>query len=427
MTTVMENWANNFDSVKIWLSKLQEKDHNAMYLYYFCYWAEIDPVKLLAMKDDRNNLEAEMLLEHFAADKNSGLTDAEKYVAAIAVKSFFKHNFRDLAKAAGAAAFQYQPKKQYKPSKEDLRKLYRKCFNPRDRSMLTMICSTAIAKGTLSELKWRNLEENWEEIDVPHIGIESGILKGHGRGKYKGVEQHCFLTPEAKCDLIEYKEWIERKFGRSLTKDDNIYWTTQEPFEPLSYKRIGAIFYQMAKEARVPFSSHDARRYVETALEEIIINPNWLRKIRGRKVRGEEAPYSKPEIKKLRAAYKRAVTLLQFTVAVEKPKVTREEIISKLPEEVLEPIAREHKISVGDIRRVMMRKVKARPGEHAKLSRITIPRYAKKKRNRATNGGNCNSHAIITEEQLLPYLDDGWEIVRELRDGRIVVRRQTLD
>jgi len=39
---------------------------------------------------------------------------------------------------------------------------------------------------------------------------------------------------------------------------------------------------------------------------------------------------------------------------------------------------------------------------------------------------NNGSHAkvkVIEEAQLVPCLEDGWEIIRELSDGRIVLRR----
>ena len=42
----------------------------------------------------------------------------------------------------------------------------------------------------------------------------------------------------------------------------------------------------------------------------------------------------------------------------------------------------------------------------------------------ATNGGcqNGNCHRIVKEQELLPLLDQGWEIVKELSNGHIVVR-----
>ena len=75
------------------------------------------------------------------------------------------------------------------------------------------------------------------------------------------------------------------------------------------------LIWKLAKRAGVEFSWHDARRYVETALEEAKINPNWCRKIRGRKIRGEENPYSKPAIEQLRTVLKEVVPKLQFLSA----------------------------------------------------------------------------------------------------------------
>ena len=392
-TNVIDAWASKSDSVSTWLSKLSKKEDSAMALYYFCYWAETDPDKLLTLKDDRSNMEAEKLLDKFMADEDAGMTSSEKYISVIAVRSFFKHNYRDLAKAAGAEAFMYQPKEQYKPSKEDLRKLYRQCYNPRDRSMLTMACSSAIAKETMSKIIWSHLEDNWETVDIPYISIESKLLKGKGRGKYKGVRQETFLTPEAKQDLTEYKEWIEKKMGRQVTEKMNIYLEIKEPFRPVSYDRIGGIFDEMAERAEVPFSMHDARRYVQTALEEARFPSNWIRKIRGRKVKGEEAPYSKPAIEKLREFYREAVPKLQFVSeapAMEERLKVIEEAQRKIPEE--------------------LRKEMARLG-----IRIARVKEEEPKEER---------QMIVDEDELENHLSHGWRFVAILGNGKAVVSKE---
>jgi len=51
---------------------------------------------------------------------------------------------------------------------------------------------------------------------------------------------------------------------------------------------------------------------VQTALEEAGLTRNWIQKIKGRKVRSEDDAYSRPEIEKLREAYKRALPNLCF-------------------------------------------------------------------------------------------------------------------
>ena len=62
----------------------------------------------------------------------------------------------------------------------------------------------------------------------------------------------------------------------------------------------------------MPFSIHDGRRLVETALENVGTSRNWIQKIKGRKVRGEDAPYSKPAIEQLRGKYRECVGDLEF-------------------------------------------------------------------------------------------------------------------
>ena len=74
-------------------------------------------------------------------------------------------------------------------------------------------------------------------------------------------------------------------------------------------------------------------------------------KIRGRKVRDEEAPYSQPAIEQLREKFREAVSLLEFTT--EKPTVTKEmlkeEIMRALEEEKLKEIAEKYHVSVEQV------------------------------------------------------------------------------
>lgn len=409
---MIDKWARKFDSVSTWLSKLSKKKDSAMGLYYFCYWAEANPEELLALKDDRSSMEAEKLLDRFTADEDAGLTDSEKYISVIAVRSFFKHNYRDLARAAGAEAFTYQPGAQYKPSKEDLRKLYRHCYNPRDRSMLTFTCSTGIAKGTLSGTTWEHLEPSWEDTDIPHVSIGPELLKGKGRGKYRGMRQETFLTPEAKRDLLEYREWIEKKMGRSVTEGMNIYLEIKEPFRPLSYDRIGGVFDGMAERAGVPFSMHDARRYVQTTLEECRIPPNWARKIRGRKVRGEEAPYSRPAIEKLREFYMEAAPKLEFVSETSAAR-TDVQMRRKMAWELLKAAG----FNPDELLRKARLKRPLTPQDEVHVLTRAFGRLVKRR-------PEGKRQAIVKEEELENHLSHGWRFVAALGNGKCVVSRE---
>ena len=402
-SNVLSDWeAKEYPSVTRWLSKLQAKKHSAFHLYLFCECAEMKPDELLKLKKDPGNKQAEKLLDTFMAE-DTGLTSSAKFNCSIAVRSFFKHNYCDLAKAAGAS--QYEKIKPYwKPNKEDLKKLYRFCTNPRDRSILTLVCSTAIAKESLSNLKWKHFEENWIDQKCPNITLPPKLIKGHGMGKYKGVKQITFLTPEAKASLIEYKEWMEKKLGRQFILEENVYWTFDRPYKPLTYKPLGRVFSRLSKNSEVQFSCHDARRFVETGLEECRIPPNWARKIRGRKVRGEEAPYSRPNMEKLRTFYEEALSNLEFT---SEKQVDREQ-------EKVDNALLTLKLTRPELYELVMKSMEGL-GKKCNLDELM------KMMEEARECSNGNCQRIVEETELANYLQKGWRIVTALPSGKIVI------
>jgi len=326
------------------------------------------------------------------------------------VRSFFKHNYIDLAKVSGAITYIKQ-KPFRRHSKEELLKIYRATQNPRDRALITFTWSTGIAKESLTNIQWLHIEPNWEKVELPHIGLPDVLLKGHGRGKWQGVEQHTFLTPEAKRDLLEYRDWLERIKGVKLSSEDYVFVEVHPPYKRMDYGSLGAVAVRLTRRSGVPFSWHDARRYVETMLEETKIHPNWARKIRGRKVKGEEAPYSRPAIEQLRAAYKEAVPLLQFTRETELEELKkRQEAIEKVMEGMT-PEQRElmqrHGIRLG--KRREKPKIEHNGGEPC------------------DNGVHCATQAQefkqIHEQDLLAHLEQGFVIVHKLSTGDLIMKR----
>jgi hypothetical protein len=423
-------WAKNYPEVERWLGHVQKREENAYCLYRFCEWAGKNPTELLALKDDPASKDAEKLLDDFCTGEVPSFTNSLKYIVSIAVKSFFRWNYRDLAKASGIVSLE-KVKPYNALTKEGLRKLWNRAFNLRDKALITFVNSTAIAKETLTHLTWGHLEADWQNKDLPCVNIESEILKGHGRGKYKGVRQITFLTSEAKRDLINYKEWMEspQKLGRKLTLQDHIWLETCKPYRPISYDTFGKLITTLSENAGVSFSWHDARRWVNTALEGISISVNWARKIRGRKVRGEESPYSQPAIEQLRAKFAEAVSLLQFTGTEKEslgPEDTRREIaISQLralgfSEDKLEFIRghlRTGEETIEDLERTVQE-------ETATFRGIVIKTKREKnleKEKDCSDGEHCQK--ICGESELGPLLEAGWHVVTALPSGKIVIER----
>jgi hypothetical protein len=366
-STVLDLWAPQFESVTRWLSHLQRKDMSAFALYRFCQWANKTPDEILEEKKKNPSANTiEKILDDFCHTEDARFTNSFKFQVSIAVKSFFKWNYIDyFAKASGLVIL--EKKKPYnKLTKESLRKLWSRALNLRDRALIPFVNCTAIAKETLSNLTWGHLEENWQNVDLPAINIESELLKGHGVGRYKGVRQITFLTPEAKRNLINYKEWIEQKLGRKVTASDHIWLDLREPFAPLTYDSFGT---------------------------------NWARKIRGRKVKGEEAPYSQPAIEQLREKFREAVPLLEFTS--ERPQVPKD-VQERMA--ALETEQRELKRKYG-----LMRKGVSEPPKETKAD--------------CEDGEHCEEFKQIGEAELLAHLNAGWQVAYKLASGEVIVRR----
>jgi len=315
---VVDRWAKRngewrWPSVKRWLASLQTQGKRCQYLFLFCDWAKIEPPSLLDMKNN-GSLEAEYLLDDFAS--LDGTADAPYPNSVMvnvvnAVRSYCRKNYQSLEPTAGAITLR-KVRAYRKHTQEQLRRIFNVCLNPRDKSLVATCFSTALAKETLMEFRWSHFEDDWENQATPHISIPDTLLKGHGRGRWKGVEQHTFLTPEAKRCLLNYRDWMRNTRQVEFRREGHIYLALHEPFGNLTMNTLGMIHTRISERLPFKFSWHDGRRYVQTALEEAGLTRNWVQKIKGRRTRGEDAPYSLPEIEKLRTAFQKALPCLCF-------------------------------------------------------------------------------------------------------------------
>jgi hypothetical protein len=406
---VQQLWTKQYVEVERWLSHLQQQRMNAFSLYRFCEWCHLTPPQLLDLKakDPAANI-VEKMLDDFCNLKDERFTNSFKYQASIAVKSFFRWNYRDLAKACGAVNL-VKVKPYNALNKEGLRKLWSHARNLRDRALIPFVLSTAVAKETLSKLQWSDLEENWENVELPCLNIPPEKLKGHGIGRYANVRQITFLTGEAKRALIDYKLWMEKKLGCKMKPEDHIWLDVRGSYKPLEYDSFSTIILRLSEDSGVSFTWHDARRWVNTALEQIAISLNWARKIRGRKVKGEEAPYSQPAIAQLRAKFKEAVPLLEFTSETTglEERIKRQEAITEIQSKLAlgEPLATE---------------------DYDKIKLYGIKLGARRKP-MPEESENCpdevHCQQIVSEENLAEFLSQSWKVVATLPSGRIVVKR----
>ena len=227
----------------------------------------------------------------------TNIPDSRKWLIINSVKAFYRTNYHQLQ--AGAGKFEYTTKRsQGVTSKETCLKLFRKCTHPRDQALIMFATCTAIALESLSELCWNHFEDDWEKQNIPCLKLPSEILKGHGKGKYKGVQQITFLTPEAKAILLDYRSWYAKSFNHTWQPTDHIFLNVKRFIhKPLKRRQIPRLMSHISSQAGVKYRIHDGR--FSYSLENVGASVNWVRKAKGRKVKAEESPYSKSAVEQL--------------------------------------------------------------------------------------------------------------------------------
>jgi len=219
-------WLLQFESGRIWYNKLTSDETKRMYLRNlerYCKAVKKTPDELveLKMEGQRNigtmkEFQAETLLETFFA--NCRLKESAKAALKTAIISFYKHNRRELASNTASNIVAPEPKKRC-PETNDIIALENAMTTARDKAIVWFLASTAVRVGTLTKLRWNDLQPT-DDPEVPYqMVIESSRLKGSGVGRFRGLKQVAFLHKLAAAKLENYKIELSRK--KYVVKEDS--------------------------------------------------------------------------------------------------------------------------------------------------------------------------------------------------------------
>lgn len=408
------DWCMQYPEIESWFKDISELTiilySKSMYLFHKV--SGLLPSDLLELaKEGKQKGEpiAERKIETIIKNANTS-TRWKKYMG-IALKSFYKHSYYDLAKKS--LHVDIARKKPIRcPIQQEI-KDFKLGMHIRDVTIVDFLACVPVREGTLIRLKWGHV---WDElIDKPripcHIGIMGHELKGSGLDKYKDLEMHGFLHEDAVKSLLKYKTWREEVLGETITRDSWLFATIRAQSEN-KYKQILTTDIRMAflkakRRTGINISPHDIRRYVETQLEEARLQPNWIRKIMGKTIKGEEAPYSRPKIDQLRDEFARATPHL----VLEQPKIDEVE---------------RRKQSICDNAKLLgIPEEKLNVLENLLKGCTTTNQIdeALEKFNEQKSNQDADCQKIITENELETYLSAGWEAKILLASGKIVIEK----
>jgi integrase len=425
----LEPFIERYGEVKRWLRKVESPTTRQRYvklLMRYCAATGKNPSELIELKKNSRDHDAEDLLDEFVEEaQKANCPNSKIWTTTIAIKSFYKWNYQDLSRGAGKITLT-RVRAYRTPDKESLLK-FLEGTHIRDKALISVVACTGISLGSIPDMKWSHV---WNDLvtkktDVPHIVLTSAEIKGKGKGKYEGIQQHTFLTPYATRALLTYKEWRERKEKKQLTPEDYLFVAETKPFEKFTISNVNRIFKQRSKDTGIIFSPHDLRRFVQTALETARLQPNWIKKILRHKVSGEESPYSQPKIEALREAYRTALPYLDLS---EKPTANQLE----LRKQTMRDTARlldwsGEKLDALENILARVKSAKEVDGVIVELNKRGLRNTTAYTRRLRKNGRTCRDgkcQKIVNEAELENMIAKGWHFVATLPSGKILISNE---
>jgi len=297
------------------------------------------------------------------------------------------------------------------------------------KALLTVAAECPCRPRAFMGMEWSWLEPGWESKDAVHIQIppslrptESGPKKFEpiafiGRRGVQILKQLKAKQGEAKGRIWPYTpEWF-------IITPSRIY---QRAVAEQAIRPSGP--------AEQPITLKSFRKYVFNAIDSARdISPEWRAMLKGREL-GVEKYYSKENIEKLREVYMSKIYPLIWKAEVR--ELTRLDRLRQqledwgykpdeiLREEGVKKLASARKAIKHGGPRIWQFEYEWTEKEKEEILQEYIQDILESRRRKAsTNGGKPFESRIISEDELTAYLDEGWDLVKELSNGKIVIRR----
>jgi len=455
-----EEYLTSFDSVRQWFDGLGTTSESTKKGYLedlikYCEWVKKTPDQLKQERKEQFKSEdedvkrtAERLLSKYA---NSNARPHNSMVRAIqTMLSFYRYNYMPLQGVRTPVRIR---EKDYKcPTVEDVRKML-EGSSSRDRAIFLTLYQTGLRESSLVQLKLKHIKELFEGKAPVHIGLRSQELKG----TYSGLEAHTFLGKDAIDAIRKYLDWRKDVKGEKLTDDSYLFTRLDAIGQPLDAEQPLQIMMRTCKRVGIEpsFTPHDFRRAFQTNLEASGVPANWVKKMTGHKLAGEENPYSIPRIEQLREAYSKAEPKLTVTQV---PEIDRFEPLrkrmlalsqerNKTPEDFVKelqkyvpglgvvewwkPLDQRKGIKIATEEDIAAYERAMREFDKDMLKQEILRELSpelrgivkKGEKRSMTNGGSQFESKIVLENELTSYLDSGWEFVASLNHDKYLVRR----
>jgi len=418
-----------YEEVKEWLDAVTEKSWTRRsYLRAigrFIEWTGLTPKQMLeikasGLKEGKMKTELESrIVEFIRTMQREGKEKGEgKYapgsvvVFKTAIGSFLSYHGFQLPRKfmkLGKALL----KRMRVPELGEVEAMIQYATNLEVKALLTVAADCPCRSRVFEAMHWDWLEPGWQDKDVAHIQLPTSFRPTEsGPKKFEPI---AFIGKRSISILKQLAEKAGRK-GRVFPYSR--HWFVEMP-EKVYRRAVKEHAIRESMEDEQTISLKSFRKYVFNAIDACRdISPEWRDMLKGRDL-GVEKYYSKENVENLREVYRAKVCpeIWREKSSIDEWQVKKEAARRVLIAEGLDPDqlllkARPMMVDMSDVRAEV-------EFYDQKIKELGL----RKSRRTERNGGKPFESRIISEEELTGYLDEGWDLVKELSNGRIVIRR----
>jgi len=316
------------------------------------------------------------------------------------------------------------------PERKEIKQIMDVASDVRDRALISFAKDCGWRLGDIAGLTWGDIHDMGE-----------GFWNFRKITQKRHIKAQGFVGPETTELMALYRQKRERGTkGKGRGKGypgippENITDTSplfvaynpkkENRFQPLSAKRMSHVISEACSLIGLDeVSAHSLRKYFQTSLEDpkLHIHKTWIKQFMGKKIVASDRPYVENRLPKLFEAYKIAYTNLPLVEPTISRDELKEEILAVIPDELLKPIAEKHNLPLERVKRIWRMSLRSGKNIEALIKRQKEENHQE---DDCPNGEHCPlQYEEIDEANLLSYLQNGWQIVHNLQNGRVVVKR----
>jgi integrase len=435
----VSGWSSEYKSLdkvlrhyKRRLGSEKTKENLLNFLKGLCVFSGRNPDELATLSVSEASEVVQAYLDSLA-DKDRSIRYIN--VATAYIKTFFRVNGfegeRELRVERYFQPSRYRKRPEYVPMPEEIQRMAYAAGSKRNMAVILTLYTSGLRVSTLQALIYgdirEELEKGLEVIKIPVYPEMKRRILGACKG---GIPYYTFASKMSVEVLREYLQERVKEYG-GIEDGEPLFCsdTTNVPAEkrrktPIMKKTLEQLVKRAAFKAGIKqwrnVTPHCFRKAFESALRNNGIDLKDQEFLMGHILPGtQDTYYDYTKVEDLRAKY----SSIKFFKTAEVDKL-----------EMIKAFAQTLGIDKIEIKIQKIKEKQSELDEMAALGKIIreelglrpLETRMVKYRKENNNSTNCKKYEtkIVSENELLPYLDEGWNIIKELKNKKLVIRRK---